>query len=80
MSTPIDNGVPAFPSSVSNGPDGTRTSQSFGLGGMDLRDWFEGQALVGMDCASDMKNDADRARWAYMQADAVIAERKKAKA
>lgn len=47
------------------------------LEGMNLRDWFAGQALSGM---SDDGNDwsaSDYAKWAYALADAMLAERSK---
>jgi hypothetical protein len=51
--------------------------------GMSLRDYFAGQALMG-NCARIQVADsghwpsaADMARWAYEQADAMLAERAK---
>jgi hypothetical protein len=52
--------------------------------GMTLRDYFAGQALAG-HCArihvpvidGDWPSAADMARWAYEQADAMLAERAK---
>jgi hypothetical protein len=46
--------------------------------GMSLRDWFAGQALVGM-LASPLitSNRESYAQWAYLQADAMLAERAK---
>lgn len=46
--------------------------------GMSLRDWFAGQALVGMmQAMRPYSNDFERsAREAYVQADAMIAARK----
>jgi hypothetical protein len=42
--------------------------------GMDLRDWFAGQALADLACYSQPH---DAARWAYEMADAMMAERAK---
>lgn len=42
MSAPINDGGPAFPCGYH--PDGNSADQ----GGMSLRDWFAGQALVGV--------------------------------
>lgn len=45
--------------------------------GMSLRQWYAGQALSSGDCHHGaMQHDA-RARWAYRQADAMIAEGEK---
>lgn len=41
---------------------------------MELRDWFAGQALIGLAPTTD---GATAARWAYGYADAMIAERNK---
>lgn len=72
----IDNGGPAFPV-----PD--RDSGK----GMSLRDWFAGQAMQGMLSCQDFMNEAikicvDRdaaresvAKWAYLQADAMLQAR-----
>lgn len=47
--------------------------------GMTLRDWFAGQALVGMGQWSPTHpNDYEsKARWSYAQADAMLAARAK---
>jgi hypothetical protein len=49
---------------------------------MTLRDWFAGQALAGMGIWSPKTWDdpdevyfANRAKWAYAQADAMLKER-----
>ena len=67
-----NDGGPAFPEC------GERGKASV-FEGMSLRDFFAGQALAGM-CAN--KEDAGRtyqtlAGWAYLFADAMIAEREK---
>lgn len=70
----VDN-PPAFPTQYTLGPNA----------GMTLRDWFAGQALAGLGewyppTDDGRWPDADftrsaRARWAYEQADAMLAER-----
>lgn len=46
--------------------------------GMTLRDWFAGQALVGLHASSDgVYRSSSVAKLAYDQADAMIAERNK---
>ena len=59
-------------------PTGTEVRQ---FPGMTLRDWFAGQALVGLVISdpSGMKGDEKLAQWAFMLADALIAEREKGK-
>jgi len=73
MSTPINNGGPAFPVVKSTGFLTSSTTQIVSIGGMTLRDWFAGQAMMGMlsskpltFCAAD----------AYVMADAMLAARK----
>lgn len=64
----------AFPWNAT-APDGT----PFSGGGMNLRDWFAGQALSGMT-ANEAWNDSttfETAQVAYAYADAMIAERAK---
>jgi hypothetical protein len=71
MSTPIDDGGPAFP--MSYHPDGNNADHQ----GMTLRDWFAGQALAGL-----LSYDGGAAFWekdaknAYNAADAMIRARK----
>ena len=80
---PIDDGGPAFPTVILEDtpmlrlPDGTIRPVG---GGMSLRDWFAGQALVGLLSSGGDDIDANGyAKGAYVVADAMIAERKKAK-
>jgi len=64
-------GGPAFPC---NSPDGFEAYK-----GMTLRDWYAGQALVGIinsDCSFKMDVER-RAELAYRVADAMIAQREK---
>lgn len=60
----------------------------FGTLGMTLRDWFAGQALMGYRAAghvtggafpseSKLRSPDEIARWAYRDADAMLAERDK---
>lgn len=67
MSDKINDGGPAFP--CVEGPP----NEFFK--GLSLRDWFAGQALVGLGTWSPglVPMDADaRAQWAYEQADAML--------
>ena len=48
-------------------------------GGMSPRDWFAGMALQGLCSATDHSNSpsvATLAKWAFQQADAMLAARK----
>ena len=61
-----NNGGPAFP------------SDRFGELGMSLRDYFAGQALTGLLANPEQATDAEYiARWSYLNADAMLAERQK---
>jgi len=88
MSTPIDNGGPAFPTHVPEGPimsDGFPSSPAYTKQGMTLRDWFAGQALQQFVDQRDYNNWAHErfaearkeiAPAAYNIADAMLAARK----
>ena len=66
----MDAGGPAFPSSVDHGIDGEHYK------GMDLRDWFAGQALAGFMANSKCEySDPGAAKAAYALADAMLAAR-----
>jgi hypothetical protein len=74
-------GGPAFPLQ-SIGPEFAP-----GHSGMTLRDWFAGQALAGLcalqECAPAFEGETlseTMAALAYMQADAMLAEREKGQA
>lgn len=78
MTDTSKDGGPAFPQT---------TTESYGgelavdvSGGMSLRDWFAGQALIGMGTWSPVGSPMEptaRAEWAYQQADAILAERER---
>ena len=78
MSTPIDNGGPAFPLNM---PPVYREHATpcyeaqAGASGMTLRDWFAGQAIVGLANQNELK-DKDLARFAYVLADEMLSARK----
>ena len=82
MTTPQDDGGPAFPVAPTLNPDGTVWYH--GKDGMSLRDWFAGMALqgllahiVGVESANGRASKyADRA---YDYADAMLAARKEAR-
>lgn len=93
MSTPINDGGPAFPhmadlvSSDGNGGINTRQITS---GGMSLRDWFAGQALAGLQAngvisenaaemgkVTKMRDTQWRSVMCYEMADAMLAARAK---
>ena len=63
--TKHDNGGPAFPVTAGN---------AVYSHGMWLRDWFAGQALANR-YTQDENNEQKVAQWAYLVADAMIAER-----
>lgn len=67
----VNDGGPAFPGDQDSGCKGG------GSEGMTLRDWFAGQALLGM--TTNVNNTGacltDFALFAYEQADAMIAAR-----
>lgn len=63
----MNNGGPAFP--VPN--DANRNGEP----GMSLRDFFAGMAIMGK--VGSLENDDRLAKWAYILADAMLAERHK---
>jgi hypothetical protein len=81
MTDKIDDGGAAFPVPDVFRPDGHHAMA--GWYGMSLRDWFAGQALVAMGMwipDGDHRRGemvASRAAFAYLQADAMLAERKR---
>ena len=78
MSTPINDGGPAFPRPgiSSNWGEG-----HFAHTGMTLRDYFAGQALTNVDVRIPMSDDDDTpspraiANYMYVIADAMLAAR-----
>lgn len=81
-----DTSIPAFPQSFAADRDGSFYTASDKYGeygaGMTLRDWFAGQALMGLCSAQDtngnwMGNVPRAAEEAYKMADAMLAERSK---
>lgn len=73
--TTKDDGGRAFPAQDNNGHN---------FGGMTLRDWFAGQALIAVMqvCGADHMRDGEKiqdmfARRAYQAADSMLAERSK---
>jgi hypothetical protein len=76
MSTPTTNdGGPAFPVTAEQSPSG-----AFAYPGMTLRDYFAAAALQGLLASSsvgDALAEPDYAKAAYIQADAMLAEREK---
>lgn len=93
MADKINDGGPAFPRPVSElriaGDESRQAEQWDGQDGMTLRDYFAAKALAGQ-LASDAHPDvvlerlmdspakiADRAKFAYQLADAMLAEREK---
>lgn len=89
--TDRNDGGPAFPLSVSVGPAGDVYSSADADSSMSLRDWFAGQALVGMLAADPhlvkqgiaagsfpgASHPRDFANCAYRMADAMLEERKR---
>ena len=77
MSAPIDDGGPAFPVEGFSPNLGSIIRSS----GMTMRDWFAGQALAGMHARDSfdrgLASPEQRARVAYIDADAMLAERKR---
>lgn len=70
MSADIDDGGPAFP---------LPHWQAGECRGMSLRDWLAGQALTGLLANPHASGDIGAiARGAYLQADAMLAELKRA--
>ena len=71
MTERVDDGGSAFPADVPRGD----TKYLYRNHGMSLRDYFAGQALVGL-CGYEQQTWADIAVRAYRAADAVLEARK----
>ena len=82
MKKELDTGGPAFPQGESydtfdlagNRHDHTKAALK---PGMTLLDWFAGQALQGLIVADPKIKPDERALYAYSQARAMLAERKR---
>lgn len=83
MIDPINDGGPAFPVPMfTREADGQPMSATeYGLGGMTLRDWFAGQALVGLLAGRGSAGDKapNWANGSYAIADAMLEARGGAK-
>jgi hypothetical protein len=73
MSTPINDGGPAFPVADTIHTDG---QVQFGFNGMTLRDYFAGQALAGMPWSYEISLK-DQSKQCFQIADAMLAESKR---
>ncbi len=76
MSAHFPDGGPAFPSPMQDDRDCAPRHTS-GYGGMTLRDWFAGQALVGIMASGKGTSNVEvwGAPHAYALADAMLVER-----
>lgn len=83
---PIDDGGPAFPTGPGgdsmHGEDGRVWHQYPATPGMSLRDWFAGQALVGLLSNSDWMRKLEQTQtpnvvMAYRIADEMMFSRKR---
>jgi hypothetical protein len=72
-----DKWTSAFPMPRRYRPDGLLADA--GQSGMSLRDWFAGQALAGIVAGTEADDETEEtcARYAYLYADAMMAERSK---
>ena len=76
MSEKQNDGGPAFPTGLLHGQEGT--VNGLPVTGMTLREWFAGQALIGLiklghDCYDQVADNS------YRYANAMLAEREKPK-
>ena len=74
-----NDGGPAFPYQEIFQDTSGNIDVKYKQGGMSLRDWFAGQALMGMLSNTNNSKEfmGDFAEWAYRQANAMLAERAK---
>ncbi len=70
--TKIDDGGPAFPTATKISSSTTTIEK---VEGMKLRDYFAAEALLCMQGNGGDRHDI--AKWCYLQADALIAEKRK---
>ena len=81
MSTPINDGGPAFPHAQRLWDNDAQSWAVHSVGGMTLRDYFAGQALTNVDVRIPMSDDDDTpspraiANYMYVIADAMLAAR-----
>ena len=78
MSTPINDGGPAFPHFKTNEQGKTELCPQ---GGMTLRDYFAGQAMQGLMASGNLPGDTTfdvLAEYSYSNADAMLKARKEA--
>lgn len=68
MSTPINDGGPAFPAVI----NGTTRTDAYG---MSLRDYFAANAMLGLLVRPGSINTKQDAEFAYMVADAMLKAR-----
>lgn len=68
----INTGGPAYPVPAHEDYWGKNVEAKYG---MTLRDWFAGQALVGLSIRREGKCNADDAYNAYLLADAMLKAR-----
>jgi hypothetical protein len=72
-----DDGGPAFPHMKRPRPDlGAGVTETFTDGGMSLRDWFAGQAILARWGNGEPMSYEDAAHIAYQMADAMLEARK----
>jgi hypothetical protein len=74
----MNDGGLVFPEIISN-KDSNGNYDTYSYGGMILRDWFAGQAVIGLLAhgSETVKSHTEIARQAYYLADAMIEKRGK---
>jgi hypothetical protein len=77
MSTQIKDGGPAFPHAQRLWDNDAQSWAVHSVGGMTLRDWFAGQALVGMRSVNAHASSELTAKLCWSDADAMLAAREK---
>ena len=76
MNEKIKTGVPAFPLMGMEYRNGQQVQTVF-QNGMSLRDYFAAKAMQGLLAADTGWDEYDCAKYAYAQADAMLAERER---
>jgi hypothetical protein len=74
METKRDDGGPAYPTPVQDDRDCAGRVLN-GYGGLTMRDWFAGQALIGIMAHDPMENAYVMTSDCYMIADAMLKAR-----